>query len=295
MTGFKIIITILSLALFLGSCDTELPEDWYQKPVEYNWGIAPTGIVPDTLYQVSPILAAPEYAPFTKKLTVYGIILIAGDEIPDEFMREIARTIKEMFPREGSIDTTLQEEMIRNMYRYKTVLPLIEDGFDFDFGSEASNRAWDRITDKNSVCDVIFHAPGPGQINEVIEHILHSVTDVGLNYTLPDDWGLSVDSRVYAAMQDAIEKGHYDVSDYNEYNTHYLKIVIQEFAYWVIFTAWDLYEPYGPPAEWTGVRNPDELQAKLPLSWELFTETVPMLMAAPERSLLDDLFGENQD
>jgi hypothetical protein len=296
MSNLKIHIAILFLALFLGSCDTDLPDSWYNdQPVNYSWGVAPTGFVPDSLYMLSEVIETDEYWPFTKKLTVCGTILIAGDEIPDEFMENVALTISEMLPRNASLDSSLQEEMVRNMYRYKAVLPLLEDGFSFDFGNEERNRAWDRITNRNSVCDVVFHSPGPHQINEVMEHILHTLTDVGLNYTFPDEWGLSEDSRVYTAMQDAIAKGHYDVSDYNEYDSHYLKIVIQEFAYWVVFTAWDLYEPYGPQAEWTGIRNPDDLEAKLPMSYQLFLETVPQVMVSPDPSLLDELFGEKQE
>ncbi len=63
-------------------------------------------------------------------------------------------------------------------------------------------------------------------------------------------------------------------------------MLIQEYAYWVIFTAWDLYEPYGPEAEWKRIKNPHDLMEKLPLSYELFEQTIPKVMAPPSHSPL---------
>lgn len=56
----------------------------------------PTGIVPDDLYQVRSVTPTDSYLPFTKKLDVCGITLIAGDEISNPFMENVALTINEM-------------------------------------------------------------------------------------------------------------------------------------------------------------------------------------------------------
>jgi hypothetical protein len=128
----------------------------------------------------------------------------------------------------------------------------------------------------------------PGQVNEVVEHILHHVTDVGLHYTFPDEWGISRTSKLYQATQEAIDKKYYDVRQYGKTDNEIRNLVLlQEYAYWVIFTAWDLYEPYGPEAEWTGIKNPDDLKNKLPLSYELFKSTIPKVMVSPSRSTLE--------
>jgi hypothetical protein len=249
--------------------------------------ISAVGEIPGDLYQETDIVETDEYKPFTKKLTVYGITLIGRDDISDEFMRKVAKTIKEMFPQGGSIDAALQEEVLRNLYRYRAVIPFFR-GEDHEL-APLEEADWDRTCSQNSICDCIFKEPGPGQVNEVVEHILHFVTDVGLHYTFGDEWGISKTSKVYQAMQEAIDKGYYDVNQYgDDEGEEKLRVLIQEFAYWVIFTAWDLLEPYGPQAEWTGINNPTDLQEKLPLSYQLFRETIPKVMVSPSLSTLNE-------
>jgi hypothetical protein len=89
-------------------------------------------------------------------------------------------------------------------------------------------------------------------------------------------------------MQEAIDKKYYDIRQYGKTDNEVRNLVLlQEYAYWVIFTAWDLYEPYGPEAEWTGIKNPDDLKNKLPQSYELFKSTIPKVMVSPSRSTLE--------
>jgi len=283
MTTRNIFCAIISLSFILGSCSSEKTDSETTQ-----WGISPTGEAPDDLHQQSEIIATDKYPPFTKKLTVCGMFLVGGDDISNDFMKQVAKTIKEIFPQGGSIDAALQEAVLTNLYSYRTMIPFFkENGFESMTPEEQTQ--FDYLTDNYGVCDIIVECePGPGQVNEVVEHILHHLTDIGLHYTFPREWGMTQTSEVYQAMQEAIDKGHYDVSGYDENDAHYLRIIIQEFAYWVIFTAWDLFEPYGPEAEWTGINNPADLQNKLPLSYQLFRQTIPKVMVSPSLSTLDE-------
>lgn len=284
-------ILFLSLTLFLGSCKSENTVSETTESVKTHLGgcilAKPAAEAPSDLYQESDIVPTDEYKPFTKKLSVYGITLIGRDDISDDFMLKVAKTIKEMFPQGGDTDSELQKEVLRNMYRYKTVIPLFL-GEDYEF-APSDEAAWDITTSQNSICDIIMEDV-PGQVNEVVEHILHHVSDVGLHYTFPDEWGISKTSKIYHAMQEAIDKGHYNIEQYDELvdDEERTRVLIQEYAYWVIFTAWDLYEPYGPEAEWTGIKNPDDLKNKLPLSYEVFEDTIPKVMVSPSRSTLEE-------
>jgi hypothetical protein len=248
---------------------------------------SPAAEAPDDLYQESDIVPTDEFKPFTKKLMVYGITLIGRDDISDDFMRKVAKTITEMFPQNETIDSELQKDVLRNLYRYRAVIPLFK-GEDHEF-SPSDEEAWGHTTSKNSICDIIMEGV-PGQVNEVVEHILHFVSDVGLHYTFPEEWGISKTSKIYHAMQEAIDKGHFNIDQYGEDidEEEHTRVLIQEYAYWVIFTAWDLYAPYGPEAEWTGIKNPDDLKNKLPLSYEVFTQTIPRVMAPPSRPTLEE-------
>ena len=250
----------------------------------------PTGIVPEDLYQVGSITNTGSYPPFKKKLDVCGITLIAGDEISNPFMENVALTINEMFIVNGNTDTLLQQTLLTNLYQYKTVIPLF---YGEDWSIEPENEsAWDALGDENSVCDIIMEGV-PDPVMEVVEHILHHLTDIGLHYTYSADWGLTSTSRLYTVAQEAISLGYYDVAQYSDIQETGVRnrVILQEYAYWIIYTAWDLREQYGPAqSEWSIITG-NELLSKLPESYALFQETIPSVMTCPSQETLN-LFQE---
>lgn len=239
--------------------------------------LSPAGDVPEDLYQVTDVMATDEYPPFTKKLVVYGLTLVARDDASDDFMRLVARTIQENFPQGEGIDGERQAEILRNHYRYRALIP-VPKGEDFSFDEDPR---FEEVASQNTVCDIIMEGVR-GQVMEVVEHILHYVTDVGLHYTFPDEWGISDTSVLRLAMDDSIEKGYYNVEQYSDIDddSDRDRVLMQEFAYWVISTAWNLQEDYGPnEEEWT-IRNAAELKEKLPDLFAAYERTVATTMAA---------------
>ena len=253
--------------------------------------IDPVADLPSDIYQMTSITETNEYEPFNKKLTVCGIILIGRDDISDDFMQKVAETIKDIFSPNGeNINKDLQEDLIRNMYKYRTVIPLFK-GENFDFTS-SDEELWDRTTRENSICDIIMEGV-PGQVTEVVEHILHFVTDIGMHYTFPDEWGISKSSKLYELMQQAIDNQYYDVAQYSDIDNDAdrLRVLLQEYAYWIIYTSWDLREPYGPQeAEWF-IMNSSELNDKLPQSYQLFQKIVPKVMVRPSKEMLESFIN----
>ena len=244
----------------------------------------PTGIVPEDLYQVGSVTTTGSYPPFTKKLDVCGITLIAGDDVSNPFMENVALTINEMFIVNGNTDTLLQQTLLTNLYQYKTVIPVFY-GEDWTIERESS---LDALGDENSVCDIIMEGV-PDPVMEVVEHILHHLTDIGLHYTYPADWGLTSSSRLYNVTQEAISLGYYDVAQYSDIPETGVRnrVILQEYAYWIIYTAWDLRENYGPAqSEWSIITS-NELQSKLPESYALFQETIPSVMTRPSHETLN--------
>ena len=244
----------------------------------------PTGIVPEDLYQVGSVTITDSYLPFTKKLDVCGITLIAGDDVSNPFMENVALTINEMFIVNGNTDTLLQQTLLTHLYQYKTVIPVFY-GEDWTIERESS---LDALGDENSVCDIIMEGV-PDPVMEVVEHILHHLTDIGLHYTYPADWGLTSSSRLYNVTQKAISLGYYDVAQYSDIPEIGIRnrVILQEYAYWIIYTAWDLRENYGPAqSEWSIITG-DELLSKLPESYALFQETIPSVMTCPSHETLN--------
>ena len=288
MTTRLIFCTILILGLLWGGCSSE-KAGTEQTHLGGCILLSPVGEVPADLYMESDIIQTDEYKPFTKKLTVYGITLIGRDDISDDFMKKVAKTIKAMFPRQGEhIDAELQAEVIRNMYKYRTAIPLFL-GEDHDFAPD--DRAdWEHTRSQNSICDIIMEDIS-GQVMEVVEHILHHVTDVGLHYTFPNEWGVSTTSKVHQVTQEAIDKGYYEVEQYgDEVGEEYNRVLIQEYAYWIIYAVWELREPFGPARAEYNIMNGAELKEKLPQSYELVVQTIPKVMAAPSRAMLKEFF-----
>ena len=245
----------------------------------------PMGVIPDDLYHVGEIIESVDYPPFTKELNVYGITLIARDDISDNFMVNIANTIIEMFPKSVDIDTMLQKDLLRNIHKYKTVIPLFY-GEDWDL-SPTEEQLWDTTAGENSVCDIIMDNI-PGQVMEVVEHILHHVTDVGLHYTFPNEWGLSSSSTLYSVTEEAVDQNYYNIQQYSDIDDVgvRMRVILQEYAYWIIYTSWGLREKYGPQdSEWS-IMNSVELLERLPDSYQLYNDTVVKVMACPSDSTL---------
>lgn len=249
--------------------------------------LQPLGDVPEDPYQRSDIVATTAIAPFTKELQVYGLQLAARDDISDDFLQLVAQAITEVFPQDESLDLDQQKSLLQHQYRYRALIP-VPLGDDFSF-MEDNPEQWQALESQNSICDIIMQDVPVGQVMEVVEHILHYVTDIGLHHQFPDVWGISDTSLLANAMQKAVDAGYYDVSGYDDIEDPLIRfrVEIQEFAYWFISTAWNLQEAYGPTheQEWT-IRNQTELQEKLPELYAAYERTAARVMVAPRAETL---------
>lgn len=241
------------------------------------------------IYNDTGIIKTNEYRPFTKKMEVYGITFVAKNNITDEFMMKVAKAMKEMFPKTESIDKKLQEQVLQNLYRYNALIPIVKSESDMPMTSDKNNEYY-KIQKENSICDIIMEG-SESQALEVIEHILHTVSDVGLHYTLTDEWGLTRNSKVYKNMQNAINKKFYNISGYSEVPKGEIKdrILIQEYAYWVITSGWNIQERYGLGEEEWKLKNKGMLKESLPSGYDLYENTIPKIMTAPSKEMLDSL------
>ncbi len=252
--------------------------------------LSPIGDVPEDVYRHGDVVRTDAIPPFSKELQVYGLKLAARDDISDDYMRLVAKTIAESFPRDAGLDADLQRELLANHYRYNALIP-VPLGFDYSFMDETDER-WAAIERENSVCDVIMQDVPEGQVMEVVEHILHYVTDIGLHYTFPEVWGIAEDSELARAMAKAADEGWYQVDQYLDIEDGEVRfrVQMQEFAYWFITTAWNLQAPYGPvwEEEWT-IRDQEELREKLPEMYAAYEETAARVMVAPSLATLQEI------
>ena len=247
---------------------------------------SPIGDIPNDIYSIGNIEPTDNYPPFTKKLEVCGITMIARDEISNDFMQNVCNTISKMFSITSDTDLDMQRQVIESLYKYKTVIPLFH-GEDWRI-SYSEENSWDETRSSNSLCDIIMEDI-PNQVMEVIEHILHHVSDVGLHYAMNSEWGLSSESELYRVTNDAIISGDYDISQYSDISELDVRnrVILQEYAYWIIYTAWDLRQQYGPTeSEWS-IMSRNELATKQSGSYDLFTGTIPKVLTCPSDSILN--------
>ena len=175
-----------------------------------------------------------------------------------------------------------------------------------EIGVHSSNESsgWVQTQAENSVCDVIIFCVG-GQTMEVVEHLLHHITDVGFTFAFPLEWGLNEHSVLHGVMMEAISKGLYDINDYDEMGDvpeEHTRVLLQEFGYWLITTAWNIQRKWGPfdeetghpHAEWALVDR-DALAAQLPSALELLAATSDKVLVPPTTKMLEELdsFGGN--
>ena len=246
----------------------------------------PRDSIPTDLYSIGNIVLSDQFPPFNKSLDVCGIKLIARDNISNEFMINIAKTISEIFAINNNTDQSLQRQVIENMYRYKTIIPLFY-GEDWAIAS-SEEQEWEQTNAANSICDIIMEDI-PNQVMEVVEHILHHITDIGLHFTLADNWGLDPNSELYRVTNLAISSGNYNISQYSDISELDVRnrVILQEYAYWIIYTSWDLRKKYGPAeSEWS-IMTREEFISKEPAAFELFQNTIPKILSCPSDSMLN--------
>lgn len=281
------LIVVLTISMFVGCATINNTNDsdkktTTSKEIIKHYGEAIITQVqreaPSDIYTDSGIVKTDEYKGMTKKMEVYGLTFFASDNIPDEFMTKIAKTFKEMFPKLEGENASKQEEILKNLYRYKACLPIVTE-------KEIESISVDLINEY-SVCDIIMKIKNR-QTMEVIEHLLHAITDVGFSYTYPKEWGFKNDSLVSVAMNKAIENNIYNISTYNiDIEDIKQRIIVQEFAYWLITSEWNIQAEYGPnEKEWIA-RNSNEVAEKLPDADKLFKNYANNLISCPSKETL---------
>ena len=259
----------------------------------------PAAKAPKVLRQVTAASNVKHLGPFSKTVIACGITLAAEEKVPDEFLQSVGQVILEIFRTDQGVDVKLQDQVLTNLYVYRTLLPVPRTEATFETIMHADPEAFDQITNGNSLCDIIMASVPNGQVMEVIEHVLHAITDVGLHYCFPKEWGLSRDSELWKTMQLAIRRGHYVVDSYDDLKRHeprevYDRVLMQEFAYWFVSTAWDLQQAYGPDeAEWT-IRTPGQLKKLYPDFFAVYEHTAARVMHAPSLQALTKL-GPTRD
>lgn len=236
----------------------------------------------DNIYSKSEIVSIEGYGKFDRQVRVYGLTLIAHESVSDDFLIKISNTMMSMFPKVEGDDAITQENVLQNLYQYKGMLPVVSSEKDMNDDAIAN-----KLRNEYSLCDIIMKTEN-NQVNEVVEHLLHVITDVGLHYEMPHEWGIFSGSNVEKQMQKSITNKDYLVDSYKSYpESIKTRVLVQEYAYWAISSNWNLQEAYGVGDEEWKLNNSTLLNEKQPEMVELIKRTVDKIMIAPEKAILN--------
>lgn len=228
-------------------------------------------------------------AAFPASMTTYGFQFEIMQGVSDEFIVDVAKSYQSMFPQDEKYDLKKQHQVLNAMLQYRALVTVLLGHHD-SMSDETLEGMSVFENGDYSLCDVIMYGCR-GQAMEVVEHLLHHITDVGLFYAYPKEWSFTdKKSKVYLSMQEAIQKGFYKVESYQDekfIEQIYERILVQEYAYWIITSYWNLQEGYGPhEEEWT-LLTKDALREKLPSAFNLVDSTVGRIMKGPSKDSMD--------
>ncbi len=259
----------------------------------------------DSIYNKGSIITDEQFAPFNRYIDINGLRMFVLDDVSDEFVLDVVNTFEAMFPQNSdTIDLSSQQLILKSMKDYKHFQRIGYIG-PSEYGGEPAaaplNGDWEFAQ------DYIWEKPSSSvasQIGEVVEHLLHTITTLSLKYTFPEKWDWDdTSSDVYLAMQEAIDKGIYNVSSYSSLKNDpegYNKTIVQEFVYWFVSAEWNYFEVMGLSVNgsWEGGTNEEwslltsqEVEEELPLAHKLYEESFSKLIQKPDTSKVTEWFS----
>ena len=225
-------------------------------------------------------------APFDRYINFNGLSLFVMPNNTDAFLINVTKTYRDMLGGDlgytsSCVDTLKTKFTAKKIAQriWITTQPASFPGLD-SAGYEGQDLIQEGIS---------------GQINEVVEHLLHTITVLGLSEVFPSKWDYTdTNSDLYLSMQQAIDGGFYDTSSYASLLSdaaNHQKVIQQEFAYAAILTAWGLKAQVWPSSgsEWT-LTTTSDVRVNLPLFWTLYENTIKGFLVAPVYSDLQARF-----
>ena len=189
------------------------------------------------------------YQPFNRYVDIGGLRIFGLDEVSDNFLNKVASTYEAMFASNDLINLEMRSafsDILKENYIFQRV------GFDspeYYGGGDKLPQHPINGNYKDNQTDYIWEGlsrSAASQTNEVIEHLLHTITGVGFAFQFSEWDPLDPSSKINLAMEQAIEGGFYDVSSYESIKLRgddegYAKTTVIEFSYWLILAEWDYF------------------------------------------------------
>ena len=279
-----------------------------------------------SIYSSSKVQSSGRYSPYSKFIEVYGLKILGLGKIggqpavQDEFLKKTAQTFKLLLnPNARGINKKHQIKALKTLASKKVIQRVGVEAYDA-YAPRLDNdnyKGWDKVNDSTNSTDFIWHLrdkkgtyspSGDAQITETIEHALHTLTQFALPETFPDklnitskngkDSGISGD--LYAALQEAIDNGVYNINDYewaDDGSEEYGQLLLREYLYCLIYAEWGFTKLYTEDKslspEWSDSHlSPKAIARDNPLGHSLFKKKISKVISKPSQAKLEAIFQD---
>ncbi len=251
-----------------------------------------------------------DYAPYDKHLKSYGLIVAGLPDVTEDFMKKIGDIVNATFRRQSVTNDPDRNLFLGNIVYFQALQRVGAIGISsYDPPlNETNYPGWDFVNDNYIVTDFIWEATqnspeeaktNTAQVNAIVKPLLHTIT-LMLEKTF-SAWSYEdPSSRLVLAMNEAINGGYYDPTgkfgDLSETDPiAYKRAISEDFAYWMIYTAWGSYSSFlpGDSPEWT-IETLDEMESNIPLAYALYDDYVYRAFGNPIRNLEALTFFEEE-
>ena len=288
----------------------------------------------ETYYSSGDIIPIEPVVFYDRELTINGIKLIAAGEIggqeavPDSWVYKTAQVFKLLMNRDAEgIDSDAQINMIKTLkgeigwHQERPTGQRIARGGGNEYSPNFldDNRAQsypglETFEDALALDDMVWYknidsqGTGDDDINEIIEHTLHTLHRFGVRGGVEGSTeALNIeaeeeditDTDVFLAMKEAYTNGVFDIEGYGDdiNNRDAWPIMLKEYQYLLTYGMWEFsefWEGGSLSPEWNdNARSPSGILANNPLGYDLYNTYFKPVISIPSKETLRTIFQDN--
>ncbi|MDC1016156.1 hypothetical protein OAR05_02495 [Candidatus Thioglobus sp.] len=245
-----------------------------------------------------------QFDPFVKFIDVENLRLFSLQEVSNDFLIKVAKTYLLMLEDNSNIDLEMRSKFLdvsKNHFVFQRIglegPDYYERKFKADFGSLPQSRAPNNGPYRDNATDYIweYNQGSESQLNEVVEHLLHTITNVVFAIQFKDWNWQEPSSMIRLATKEAIDKGIFNISDYQEILNRgdtegFNRVISTEFAYWLIAAEWGYGDFFELPNSEFRLNNQNQIAKTLPIGHKMYKCYVEKILSPPKLKDLISIF-----
>jgi hypothetical protein len=288
----------------------------------------------ENYYSSGDIITIEPVVFYDRELIVNGIkLIVAGDiggqlAVPDFWIYKTARVFQLLLDKDAEdIDSNSQLNMIKTLkgeigwhQGYSTGQRIARGGgneYSPNFLDDNRNQSYpglEAFEDALALDDMVWYknidsqGTGDDDINEIIEHTLHTIHRFGVRGGVEGSTeALNIEAEeeditntdIFLAMKEAYTNGVFDIEGYGGdiNNRDAWPVMLKEYQYLLTFGMWEFSEFWDGGSlspEWNdNARTPSGIQANNPLGYELYNTYFKPVISIPSKEILREIFKDD--